>query len=143
MFVRFLTVSFVFCLAAWARADKDGRDDLQGTWTIKRIVKDGKEVNDKEIGTKVVIKGDRIVGTDEANKEVYVVSYKVNPDRNPRTIDMKIVEGKDKGKTAEGIYSLEGNTLKFCYSYESGKRPTAFSTKAGDEHMLLELKREK
>ena len=122
------------------------REKLQGSWTLVRVVHDGKKVTDtKSIGSRVLIKGDRITATDEDNKEVYVVTYTLNPRASPKAIDMKIVSGKEKerGKTAEGIYDLKGATLRVCYSYAPGKRPKDFTTKPGDKQILLEMKRSK
>jgi hypothetical protein len=44
-------------------------------------------------------------------------------------------------KTIEGIYSLEGDTLRLCYdmAFES-KRPGRFITKKGSQQVLLVLK---
>lgn len=134
-------------LAAFAGSKPAGdREKLQGSWTLVRVVHDGKKVTDtRSLGSRVLIKGDRITATDEDNKEVYVVTYTLNPKASPKQIDMTIASGKEKerGKTAEGIYSLKGDTLRICYSYAKGKRPRGFTTKEGDKEILLEMKRKK
>jgi uncharacterized protein (TIGR03067 family) len=123
-----------------ARDSKD-REKLDGTWKLTRVEQDGKE-NPRAVGSRVEIRDGRIMAFDSENKQNFAISFKTDPGRKPHEIDMKIVEGKDKGKTAEGIYALEGDTLKICYSHDKGKRPREFKT-SGEQQISLELKREK
>ena len=52
--------------------------------------------------------------------------------------------GRDDGKTAKGIYELDGDTLKWCTaSPGKGERPTGFTADAGSERLFVTLKREK
>jgi uncharacterized protein (TIGR03067 family) len=74
---------------------------------------------------------------------------KIDPSKNPKTIDMEITEAAreiEKGKTIPGIYDLDGNTLKWCYDHSGNKgtgRPQEFSAKTDTKHTLVTLKREK
>ena len=74
-------------------------------------------------------------------------TFKVDPSKKPKEIDMKITEdetGKHKGKTAQGIYALDGDTLKWCVA-EPGttERPKEFAAPADTKLMFITLKREK
>jgi hypothetical protein len=42
-----------------------------------------------------------------------------------------------------GIYTVEGDALKMCFTKPGNQRPTEFSAKEGSPAMLIELKREK
>jgi len=143
MFTRW-SVAVVFLGAVFVSADdtKGRKDNLEGTWKLTRVVNDGKE-DPKAVGGRVEIRDGKISGFDPENKQTFVISYRLNPDRKPSEIDMKIVEGKDRGRTAEGIYSLEGDTLKLCYSYAGGKRPREFKSAAGEQQICLEMKRDR
>ena len=74
-------------------------------------------------------------------------TFKLDPSKKPRTIDMTITEGGqegEKGKVLHGIYELGKGTLKWCTSEPGGTdRPKEFSTKEGVNHMLVTLKKEK
>jgi hypothetical protein len=60
-------------------------------------------------------------------------------DGNTKAFDFATSE-----KTFEGIYSLEGDSLRLCYNFgPDGKRPTSFITKSGSEDILMVLKRQK
>ena len=51
---------------------------------------------------------------------------------------------KLNGKTALGIYELDGDTLKWCANEPGGnERPKKFSSEAGTKYLLVTLKREK
>ena len=39
-----------------------------------------------------------------------------------------------KGKTAEGIYAIEGDNLRLCYSLPGQKRPITFDPKDSEGH---------
>jgi len=121
--------------------ERDSRTDLDGTWKMTRVVDSGRE-DAKPVGTRVEIQKGRIIGYDTESKQTYAVSYQLSPAKNPGEINMTIVEGKDKGKSAEGIFALEGDTLKICYAFDGGPRPKSFAT-AGQKWICLEMKREK
>jgi len=140
MIARLLTALALLGLVSRAAA----QDDLKGTWVIQKAVQSGKTLDDaKARGAKLVITADRMTAYDPDNKELYVMGYKANPSVTPKTIDMRILKGKDLDRTASGIYALEGDTLKLAYSLDESKRPKELSSKEGDEVMLIEMKRAK
>jgi uncharacterized protein (TIGR03067 family) len=72
----------------------------------------------------------------------------IDPVKKPKHMDWKFAEGtgrgeKLKGKTAETIYQLDGDTFKFCASRKE-RRPEEFPDKEGvDEYIYLVFKRAK
>ena len=58
-------------------------------------------------------------------------TYKLDPTRNPKTIDWLDTIGEDAGKTLLAIYSLEGDRLVFCAAHPGLERPTQFRTRPG------------
>ena len=61
--------------------------------------------------------------------------------KKPRRMDATYTKGSEKGKTYLGIYSLEGDTLKWCVNVSQDERPAKFAT--GGSNFLLILKRQK
>ena len=58
-------------------------------------------------------------------------TYKLDPTRQPKTVDWADAIGEDAGKTLLAIYSLEGDRLVFCAAYPGQERPTEFRTRPG------------
>ena len=85
-----------------------------GTWTI-------------EAEGKVVARGTSII----------------DPTKKPKTVDLTITEGQDKGKTALGIYEFSDGTRKVCLAPAGKERPTEFAAPTGSDHILAVLKRVK
>ena len=141
-----LTCAFVLALTLAApalpgdRAKEDSRKML-GTWTLIQGEDQGKTIPPDTLkGTLVVISAKTMIANDKDNKKIFVMTYKLDPSQKPAAIDLTIVEGSDKGKTAKGIYAFEGALLKLAYAY-AGSRPTTFETRKGDKHLSFVMKR--
>ena len=61
--------------------------------------------------------------------------------KKPMQLDIKGVEGPNKGKTLLAIYELDGDSLKICYDLEGKARPTEFKTTKGTKQFLVLYKR--
>ena len=124
---------------------KKDLDRMQGSWVAASGESKGNAIPDEQVkGTKFVLKGDKYSYTvgDVYQEEGTV---KIDATKTPKTIDVTIMEGEDKGETQRGIYALDKDTLKLCFA-PPGKdktRPKDFSTNAGNEQLLLVLSREK
>jgi uncharacterized protein (TIGR03067 family) len=128
-------LAFVVGVAAQDAA-KEELKRLDGVWRIVSVVSDGKKTPEDAIkGMSVVLSGDTYtVKVDE--KQVEKGTQKVDPTKKPKTIDINILEGEDKGKSQLGIYELDGDTLKMCFAAAGQARPTEFSSKEGSKHDL-------
>lgn len=143
MFVR-LSLAFLFLSVGALRADDNPREQLQGTWVLTGVVKDGKNALDDQMkGARIRIEGNRITSLDKTDKEDYTATFTVDAKQTPKAIDMKIVSGKEQGKTAKGIWLVDKNTLKLCYSFDQGARPKDFEPAAKEGHILLVMERDK
>lgn len=142
-----LPLVFAVTLAA-DHAAKDGRleaaasndqEKLQGTWIVISAEKDGK-VDEQRKGAKVLYRGDtftRIMPMGNANG-----TFKLDPSSNLKSMNITYLEGREKGQTWAGIYSLEGDTLKLCYAAVGKPRPSEFTCKEGSGQVLILLKRQ-
>jgi uncharacterized protein (TIGR03067 family) len=71
--------------------------------------------------------------------------YHLDPSKSPKTIDLTVLGGELR-RTALGLYSLEGDTLKVCLALNPEKvaeRPTEFTSKSkgGTVHVIVTFKR--
>ena len=95
---------------------------------------------------KLVFKGNVLTfkGDDVLSKKVSKITIVVDPATTPRTIDLKVETGSEKGLILEGIYEIKGDEMKLCIRGEPGaNRPLEFATKEGARLVLFVLKREK
>jgi len=128
--------------------DKSANDakDLQGMWQAVALEANGEKLPADEVKElKIAIKADEIFavkpeGEDPKNK------FKLDSGKTPKTIDLTVVEGQDKGKTAAGIYSLKDGQLRLCiniFGPDTTQRPTEFKTEAGNGVVFATLERAK
>jgi uncharacterized protein (TIGR03067 family) len=135
-------LAFVGLVALWCGVDKaSDLDRLQGTWEIVALVEKGKAIPADEIKTlEVVITGARL----KINSGGKTVSdYQVRLDGQPKTIDLTLTEGPDKGQVAPGIYVLDGDTLQIGVDEEFKNRPASFDEKDTKSCSVITLKRKK
>jgi uncharacterized protein (TIGR03067 family) len=142
--MRFLVVTILLVagMTVYAAEGKGDLDKLQGTWARVSEVKDGKASPEEAVKkTKLTIKGDKYtlrMGDDKRSG-----TLKVDASKSPATIDIMSEDGPNKGKTLQGIYKVEGDTLTYCIAPPGRERPTAFESKSGSGVMLYVNKREK
>jgi|SRR5947209_13000980 len=124
--------------------DKAGdQDRLQGAWEVVSLLENGKAIpNDETKALQIVIAGDRLT-INKDGKAASDYKFKLDPKQKPKTIDMTIIEGDDKGKVAPGIYAFEGDTLKIGVDEELKNRPASFDEKDTKTCSVITLKRQK
>ena len=144
-------------LAGAGRAHEGGKQDdelvkkdlaaLQGSWVIVGKEYMGKKATQEELAELtgvMVIKGSTITQWNEEMGKKVVVSeatVKLNPAAKPKAFDLTFTDSMSKGKTMLGIYEVEGDALKACFSFEEDKRPKEFKSKAGSAVLVMTYKR--
>lgn len=133
----------LLCLGIASADDKDAKDDkqspleLEGTYTLVSGEKDGQPIPAERIqGSVVMIKGDRVTGTDKDKKEFFAVTFKLDTSARPCKIHMTSVSPQE-GMKAEGIVEAQGDTVKICYALPGGTTPQEFKTQAKQHCFIL------
>ena len=76
----------------------------------------------------------------QADGDTYRMTFELNPAAEPKRIDL--VLAWLGSAPAQGIYALDGEVLRICYSWGGLPRPAAFVTHPGAKEILYELRRE-
>jgi uncharacterized protein (TIGR03067 family) len=139
-----LSLAAALALVALATADEGAKakGKIEGTYTVISIERNGDKLpEDRVKEMKITITADKIkVKMPDLD---HTAEYKLDASKTPATIDFTPQDGDDKGKTGYGIYSVDGDELKFCLAKPGKDRPTEFVSKPGSEVMLIVMKRNK
>jgi uncharacterized protein (TIGR03067 family) len=120
---------------------QDAKTELEGTWDLVSLERDGKDVKPK--GEKAIMTGDKGV-VKVGDKVIVAATYKLDPSKKPKAVDITYTEGDNKGKTFKGIYQLDGDMLKICRGGSpDDERPTEFKSKPDSGGVLAVYTRAK
>jgi uncharacterized protein (TIGR03067 family) len=129
-------LALVFVAGQLRAADNPQKDAPEMKFKYLSVVIDGKEVpKDQLKDMLLVVKGNK--GVVKKGKEVlFEGTSKVDMDKTPWTIDMKVTAGKEKGKSYKGIMEFADGKLKVCWGKPDGDRPKKFSSTKGSGNVL-------
>ena len=115
------------------RAARRDQQQLDGTW---RVVAQEDNGSQRPMDLQVTIARGASVGTDRWGMEIFRCTWWiVAPIESPKKVDLITAEGK----VFHAIFTLDGDTLQYCGSFD--RRPESFSTRKGDGSYLVKLKR--
>lgn len=139
-------------LVVWGRVRASGdakrmaievhRKELDGTWLGVLGRFDGKKVvEDEAKEVQLTISGERytLVRGDKIDRG----TSKIDPTRNPKTMDLTVMGGEFEGQTLLGIYEVVGDTHKACFSTAGKARPVEFASEPGSGQILWVFARAK
>jgi uncharacterized protein (TIGR03067 family) len=119
---------------------QDDLDKLRGTWRIESSVWNGVPERGVALSVTLIFHGDKLTWVDTNGVHYQEDTIKLMPDRSPKAVD---TWSKGRNRAAPGIYSLEGDTLKWCSAGGDNKvRPTVFASKPGSRQSLMLLRRQ-
>jgi uncharacterized protein (TIGR03067 family) len=131
-------------VSAWSLATADEKTDadlttIAGTWQLVSLEAAGEKRDVPDTGEgPATFKDGKVLIKDEE-----MFSYKIDASTDPKIIDLTKLKDPEKDQMLEGIYKFDGEMLVIClWTGEGTKaRPSEFATKAGDNFVLVVLKR--
>ena len=125
------------------KAIKADLEKLQGAYKMVSLEVDGKSVpEDKLKSSTLTIKGDKYII--KVKDQTYETQMTLDPEKKPKTIDMKFLDGVNKDKTAVGIYKFDDETFTLCRGLNPGQtRPQDFGTWPDTKTFMVVWKKEK
>jgi uncharacterized protein (TIGR03067 family) len=125
-------------------AEKKERELLQGTWGMAALEVDGKDVGfDKVQGSVLTIKGDKYTVTSKSTNTTISCVIRLDPKKDPPTIDMIFTDPATGEKTHKGIYKLKGDTFQICRGLGADqRRPDQLATWPNTGYFVVTWKRQ-
>ena len=135
-------LALVLALPAWADEKAKELEKLAGTYSVASAQEGGKEqADDKSKKLNIIVKGDVFSFKFDGQPKTLDMKLKLDPTAKIKTVDL--ASTTREGQVAQGIYELDGDVLKVCWSRSGKDRPTDFSTKLNDDRIFMTLKRVK
>lgn len=106
--------------------DKKAAEKLEGTWVATSWKRGEGEVGKDKVDTELTITKDAYEFPKGINRISKNGALKI--DAGKGTIDFTPEDGPAKGKTLQGIFKVEGNTLTLCFTSAGNDRPKEFKT---------------
>jgi uncharacterized protein (TIGR03067 family) len=137
--------SFTSVLAAAQAVLADDAKDLQGTWQVVTLEANGENKPADEFkGWKFVFEGEQgwLIKPEETSPKF---KFKLDAAKAPKSIDLIVQEGDDKGKVVPGIYGFDKGQLRLCINIfgDPSYRPSDFKTQDRDGAGFAVLERVK
>ncbi len=112
-------------------------EQLAGVWSCVAATVDGKPLPVETARLlKLTFSGNHYK-TEKGDQVLFDSTYIVKPSATPKEISIVGTEGELAGKEAQGIYSLEGDTLTICHTMPGEPRPPRFESAAGSKAYLV------
>jgi uncharacterized protein (TIGR03067 family) len=109
---------------------------LQGEWSMVSGVADGYPIPEQMAKSSKRICAADVTTVTMNGELVLKARVTLDPSKTPKTIDYENLEGASAGSKRLGIYTFEGDAVKFCFGEPGGRRPVEFASKAGDRNVL-------
>jgi uncharacterized protein (TIGR03067 family) len=145
-----VTTAFADETADRDKATKEDLAKLQGKWKVVSLVNRGQEIEQlSKLGLIFNFKDDALSVT--ADTEGFTQQkrlFKLDANTTPKLLDFaETAEAfKEHKEVYEGVYSLDGDTLQWCFNLDGDQpakanRPAAVESKADSSTILIKLER--
>jgi uncharacterized protein (TIGR03067 family) len=119
----------------------DDLSEIQGTWEGVSLEREGRLIYEGATAqrARVSFLGDAVVFQDRGT--TLAGTFRLDPAAMPKTFDLTIDEEGEEVAYPTGIYELEEETFRLCFSYPAEERPTSFVTYPGSGRTLIVYRR--
>lgn|SRR5262245_16131966 len=114
---------------------------FQGTWNVESQETNGKAAPASDVKGRTIFFGGELFILRKGAELLQVGVTKIDPTKNPPTINATVTKGLYQGETMLGIYQFDGDQLKVCFEIEGVNRPTDFKTAAGEGRFVAVYRR--
>ncbi len=125
------------------QAALDDLKKLQGTWECVKMEREGDEIPPEHFkGSSVVYEND--LATLYRDGEFFrrgIIT--LDPSKTPKRINTWDLGGPYADESVPGIYEIDGDTLKICFSRPKIERPKEFTTKKEPGFLYVVYQRKK
>jgi uncharacterized protein (TIGR03067 family) len=115
-------------------ADRE-REKLNGHWVARSNHPDEPVVKLFFVGRRFTVKW--------ADQSFDQGTYRVDPQKEPRTVDLEVANGAHAGKTFQGIYRWQRGELQWCCAGPECERPAQFTANPECNITLCEFIRDR
>jgi uncharacterized protein (TIGR03067 family) len=116
-------------------------EKLRGTWEIVSAEHAGRP-DETSVKVRVTWNGDEFV-VKKGDQVLGRGTAQLDPSAHPGAIDDRFTPTREVEKREQGIYALEGDTLRICYAAQGKERPHEFTTRSGSGALLFIFRRVK
>jgi len=113
---------------------------LAGTWEAVAKVYDG--LDQPEEGYRLTVRGDAFEVV-QRGKTFIKGTLRVDPSKQPATLDFYPTQGDVPGKPLLAVYDLKDDEFRYCYVNPGEPRPGELTSRRGSERTLVTLRRAK
>jgi uncharacterized protein (TIGR03067 family) len=114
---------------------------FQGTWMFESLEENGVKSTADDLKERTFFVGGEAFIIQKGKTILQAGGLQADPSRNPNSLNAMVTVGEHKGEVMLGIYSLDGDTLKFCLDIQGESRPKEFKAGAGTKRLLAVCKR--
>ena len=124
------------------RREQAEQEKLAGAWRVVSVEVDGRALPAQQFrGLTMTFQGGNFTAQ-QGRGEKQEGTYKIDPARGPKQIDIRRQNGPPEGRHQLAVYALAGNTLKICSAGSDKERPGGFDTRGQEGRVLMTLRRE-
>jgi uncharacterized protein (TIGR03067 family) len=124
-------------------AAKTDKAQLQGEWTMVSGERDGQKFPAEFLQNSKRVASNDVTTVTIQGQLFMKATFTLDPATSPKKIDYAVTGGPYAGNRQLGIYQLDGDTVKYCFTVPGKERPAEFSTKPDDGRTLTVWKKEK
>ncbi|MBI3823696.1 MAG: TIGR03067 domain-containing protein [Planctomycetes bacterium] len=125
-------------------AIKKDKASLQGTWKVVESISKGEKVPADDLKELYLIFRDDAILIREGGKTAENFSFRLDPTKKIKEIDVTLKVGPQKNRIDRGIYEIDGDKLRICIqANKDAARPNEFLSRPNSELWLVVLQRSK